>query len=86
MAPPQSKLLFVHNGDPMDRYVDYLRSVGFLVESSGHVTALGHAIRLQPHVIVLDFAVNGGLVEALKSHRETQGIPVIALAEISALR
>jgi two-component system, cell cycle response regulator DivK len=65
-------------------YCDYLRHCGFrTVDAHNGRQALEKARELHPHAVVTDLAVPGldgfELCRALRSSRETLGIPILAL-------
>jgi CheY-like chemotaxis protein len=79
--PPPS-VLFIHNGAPYAAHMDYLIKSGLHVSDIDADAAIETASSRQPDIIVLDFAVDGDLMERLKAHEKIRHIPVIALVDL----
>ena len=78
---PPPKVLFIHNGAGYEEHVKRLVDAGLAVAHTHNESAVAEAARLQPDIILLDFAFDGETTESLKSHFETKAIPVIALVD-----
>ena len=83
LTRPPPKILFIHDGHSPDGNVSYLRKAGLEVSLTHADDAVAVATDVQPDIIVLDFDCDGETVAALKEVKETEAIPIIALAEFS---
>lgn len=82
---PPPKVLFLHDGNPVEAYISYLTKAG-LQASEAHVNdALAQALAMSPDIIVLDFDCNGKTMAVLRANARTRSIPVIALTELASL-
>ena len=82
---PPPKVLFLHDGHPVEAYISYLTRAG-LQASDAHVDdALEQALAVSPDIIVLDFDCDGETMAALQADARTRSIPVIALTELASL-
>jgi DNA-binding response OmpR family regulator len=80
-------VLIIHRRDSTDGYGAYLSSEGFRVtEANDSADGVAKALEFQPDFIVLDFDLDGETTGRLKAHITTRGIPVIALAQMDAIR
>lgn len=75
-------LLFIHDGTPDHRQVEYLRDAGLDVLDVHGAEAATTATTVQPDIIVMDFSADGDTLRALKRNPATKDIPVIALVEL----
>ena len=81
--PPLVLMIYAPDGGG---YGEYLLGCGFRVaEAQTGEKGFEQAIRLLPDLIVLDFGLNSDLVARLRRDTTTSAIPIIALADISAL-
>ena len=80
---PPPRVLFIHDGDPVDGHVKYLTDAGLNVREAERREAVSSALSFDPDIVVLDFRVDGETVAALQAVEETKHIPVIALAKLS---
>ena len=83
-TPP--RVLLIHDGNSVDAYIHFLRAAGLLATEAHADDAVAQASKVKPDVIVLDFDCDGEIVAALQNNFRTREIPVIALAELAALR
>lgn len=84
---PPPLVLFVHRAGGVEKYGDYLSGSGFRVAVShdgGH--GVEQALLSLPDLIVLDFELDGEVVDLLRQAPTTRMIPIIALAEMEKLR
>ena len=84
---PPPRILYVSNKDHSNDgyHLRYLAAAGLSVAESRSETAVSKALSFQPDIIVLDFEFDGEIVAALQAVEETKGIPVIALAKLTAV-
>jgi CheY-like chemotaxis protein len=80
---PPPHIVFIHNGAPAEDHIQYFIDAGLRVSRAHAETALVDVARLQPDLIILDFACDGDLTRQLKADPATAYIPVIALVELS---
>jgi CheY-like chemotaxis protein len=83
---PQPRVLIIHDGNPVDAYIDFLRTAGLLATEAHADDSVSQAAAERPDIIVLDFDCDGEIVAALQADVRTREIPVIALAELVSLR
>ena len=62
-SPP--KVLFIHNGHPVDGQVKHLKDAGLKVREADGGSAVSAARSFEPDVVVLDFDIDGDVVAAL---------------------
>jgi len=80
-------VLIIHRRDATEGYGPYLRKEGFRVtEANDSADGVAKALALQPDLIILDFELDGETTGRLKAHLTTCRIPIIALAEMDAIR
>jgi DNA-binding NarL/FixJ family response regulator len=70
------------DGTPYAAHIAYLINSGLRVSDIHADAAIETASSGQPDTIVLDFAVDGDLMERLKAHELIRHIPVIALVDL----
>lgn len=80
---PHSRVLLIHDGQPVDGYVRYLTDAGLSVRKAQPGEAVTSALSFEPNIIVLDFDCDGDVIAALNALEETRHIPVIALAQLT---
>ena len=80
---PPPRVLFIHDGDSVDGHVKYLSDAGLNVREAEPRYAVSAALSFDPHIVVLDFRIDGEVVAALQTTEDTKHIPVIALAELT---
>ena len=80
------RVLIIHDGNPVDAYLDYLRSSGLEASETHADTAVAETLSIEPDIIVLDFDCDGEIVAALQEEVRTRTIPVIALADMPQTR
>lgn len=80
---PPPRVLFIHDGDPVDGHLKHLTDAGLNVREAEPREAVSSALAFNPDIVVLDFRVDGEVVAALKAGEETKHIPIIALAELT---
>jgi DNA-binding response OmpR family regulator len=80
---PPPRVLFIHDGDPVDGHVKYLSDAGLTVREAEPRDAVSSALSFDPHIVVLDFRIDGEVVAALQAVEATKHIPVIALADLA---
>ena len=80
---PPPRVLFIHDGDPVDGHVKHLTDAGLTVREAEPGEAVSSALSFDPDIVVLDFRVDGEVVAALQTVEETKHIPVIALAKLT---
>ena len=80
------RVLIIHDGNPVDSYLDYLRSSGLEAAETHADTAVAETLSIEPDIIVLDFDCDGEIVAALQEDARTRTIPVIALADLPERR
>lgn len=89
---PQKRILLVDDyPDALEIWGLYLRSMGYQVETAEDgLTAVEHAHRLHPDIIVLDLELPGitGFEAAVRLRRadDTRGIPLIAATGYSHVK
>jgi CheY-like chemotaxis protein len=83
---PPPKILFVHNGERDEAYIQHLTDAGLHVIDTQVDEAVATATEFQPDIIVLDFSANGDITALLKHDNVTKHIPIIALAALSDQR
>jgi CheY-like chemotaxis protein len=77
------KVLFVHDGVSYEAHRKHLSDAGLRVSETRADSALAEAARLQPDIIVLDFACDGEITAQLKSYAPTRHIPIIAFVDLA---
>ena len=77
------KVLFIHDGVSFEAHRKRLSEAGLRVSDTRADSALAEATRLQPDIIVLDFACDGGVTAQLKSYAPTRHIPIIAFVDLA---
>jgi len=80
---PPPKVLFIHNGQPVNGHIQHLKDAGLKVRETPGPSAVSSALSFEPDIVVLDFGCDGEVVAALQRAPETKGIPVIALAKLT---
>lgn len=80
---PPPRVLFVHDGDPVQEHIQHLTDAGLQVREAEPQEAVSSALSFDPDIVVLDFRVDGEVVAALQAADETKHIPVIALAKLA---
>ena len=81
---PPPKVLFIHDGEPVDGHIKHLTDAGLNVREAEGPEAVSAALSFDPDIVVLDFRCDGEVVAALNAVEETKHIPVIALAKLAA--
>ena len=82
---PPPKVLFLHDGNPVEAYISYLRTAGLQASEAHADEALAQALVVSPDIIVLDFDCDGETMAAWQADARTRSIPVIALTELAWL-
>lgn len=80
---PPPRVLFIHDGDPVQEHIQHLTDAGLQVREAEPQEAVSSALSFDPDIVVLDFRVDGEVVAALQAADETKHIPVIALAKLA---
>ena len=83
---PAPRVLLIHDGNPVDAYVNFLRTAGLLATEAHAGDSVAQAVAVKPDIIVLDFDCDGEIVAGHQGDVRTREIPVIALAELVSLR
>ena len=83
LGRPPPKVLFIHDGEPVDGHIKHLTDAGLNVREAHGPEAVSAALSFDPDIVVLDFRCDGEVVAALKGVEETKHIPVIALAKLA---
>jgi hypothetical protein len=84
---PPPCILILHDGYDIRPYVLYLEGAGLrVVATCAKEMLIDTVVAAAPDIIVLDFDCDGDIVERLKGSLRTKHIPIIALAELAALR
>ena len=77
------KVLLIHDGVAFEAHRKHLSEAGLRVSEALAGDALAKATRLQPDIIVLDFACDAGLTAQLKGCAPTSHIPIIAFVDLA---
>ena len=80
---PSPSVLFIHDGVSFEAHRKHLSDAGLRVSDTLAGAAVAEAARLQPDIIVLDFACDGGVTAQLKSYAPTRHIPIIAFVDLA---
>ena len=83
---PQPRVLLIHDGNPVDTYINFLQTAGLHATEAHADDAVTQAVTEKPDIIVLDFDCDGVIIAALQGNLRTRDIPVIALADLVSLR
>jgi len=83
---PPPLVLLLHDHTSVVKIIAYLKDNGLRVANRRNDgDMLAAVVEIDPDLIVLDFAVDGDTVAALKGDGRTQHIPLIALADVCGL-
>jgi DNA-binding response OmpR family regulator len=83
---PPPLVLFIHDHTSVVHLIAYLKNHGLRVTNAQNDgDMLEVIVKVDPDLIVLDFAVNGPTVKRIKEDRRTVDVPIIALADLCHL-